>query len=104
MATGKKAADIFTPTGTKSARPGGGLKIPPRTEGRPRSAETAAKTTVMLYERHVILLDKAATAVRERTGKAISRAELLRALVEKAAESLKPDAPGFDRTIDELLS
>ncbi|MDZ4242251.1 MAG: hypothetical protein U1D99_05445 [Candidatus Omnitrophota bacterium] len=101
MATGKKALDIFTPTTGKRADIG--IEVPERIEGRPRAAEPYQKVTVTLYERQILHLDKAALVIRERTGQAVSRAELIRAVLDKAAGSLNPEAPDFDKTIRGLF-
>ena len=76
MATGKKALDIFTPTTGKRADIG--VEVPERIEGRPRAAEPYQKVTVTLFDRQILHLDKAALVIRERTGQAVSRAELIR--------------------------
>ena len=99
--TGKKAADIFKAT----TKPDIGLEVAPRPlKGRPPATEAYSKVTVCIYDRHVLLLDKAALAIRERTGQPVKRAELIRAIIEHAAEDLKPDAPGFDKTVKTLLA
>lgn len=98
MATGKKARDIFTKT-TKPADIG----PEPGIEGRPRAAEPYQKVTVCLFDRHVLLLDKVALAIREKTGQSVRRAELIRAMVEQAAGTLRPDAKGFDKAVRSLL-
>ena len=97
MATGKKALDIFQPTTGKKADIG--KEVPERIEGRPRAAEPYQKVTVILYERQILSLDKIALAIRERTGEAVSRAELIRAILDAAAGSLNPEAPDFSKTI-----
>lgn len=99
MATGKKATDIFQ----KTTRPDIGLDVAPRVKGRPRTAEPYQKVTVCLYDRQVLHLDRVALAIRERTGQYIRRAELVRALVERAAGDLDPDKPGFDAAVRDLL-
>ena len=101
MATGKKALDIFTPTVGK--RPVIGAEVAERIEGRPRAAEPYQKVTVTLYDRQIIALDKVALAIRERTGQAVSRAEMIRAVLDKAAGSLNPEAPDFDKNVRELF-
>ena len=102
MATGKKATDIFSRTVTP--RPDIGLEVPPRFRGRPKKAEEPwTKATVILYDRQVLHLDKVALAIRERTGRRITRAELIRALVERAAADLDPAMPGFDDAVRALL-
>jgi len=101
MATGKKALDIFTPTTGKKADIG--VEVPERVKGRPGAVEPYQKVTVTLFERQIIALDKVALAIRERTGQAVSRAELIRAVLDKAAGSLKPEAPDFDKNVRELF-
>lgn len=101
MATGKKALDIFTPTTGK--RPDIGIEVPERITGRPRAAEPYQKVTVTLYERQILLLDKVALAIRERTGQAVSRAELIRAILDAGAGALNPEGKDFDKTIRGLF-
>ena len=101
MATGKKALDIFTPTTGKRADIG--IEVPERIEGRPRAAEPYQKVTVTLYERQILRLDKVALVIRERTGQAVSRAELIRAILDNAAGSLNTEAPDFDNNVRELF-
>ena len=101
MATGKKALDIFTPTTGKKA--GIGIEVPERIEGRPRAAEHYQKVTVTLFDRQILSLDKVALTIRERTGQAVSRAELIRAILDAAAGSLNPEAPDFDKNVRELF-
>lgn len=100
MAVGKRAKDIFART-TKT--PEIGLEVAPRVFGRPKAVEPYQKVTVCLYNRHVLLLDKVALAIREKTGKVVRRAELVRALVEKSAAGLNPEAKDFDKTVRSLL-
>jgi len=101
MATGKKALDIFTPTTGKKARIG--IEVPERIEGRPRAAEPYQKVTVTLYDRQIISLDKVALTIREKTGQAVSRAELIRAILDAAAGSLNPQSAEFDKNVRELF-
>ena len=101
MATGKKALDIFTPTTGKKAKLG--VEVPERIEGRPRAAEPYQKVTVTLFDRQIFSLDKAALVIRERTGQAVSRAELIRAILDTAAGSLNPEGPDFNINIRELF-
>jgi hypothetical protein len=42
-------------------------------------------------------------AIREWTGQYVNRAELIRAIVDKAAGSLHADAPDFEKTVRELF-
>lgn len=41
--------------------------------------------------------------MRERTGQVIHRAELIRAVLDKVAGTLNPEAPDFDKTIRNLF-
>jgi hypothetical protein len=60
-----------------------------REQERPIAAQPAswAKITVVLLDRHVAYLDRIAVDIRLQYGFAISRAELIRALIEAAAQS-----------------
>jgi len=49
--------------------------------------DTWAKITVVLLDRHVAYLDRIAVDIRLQFGFAISRAELIRALIEAASQS-----------------
>jgi len=100
MATGKKAKDIFTRT-TKPADIG--LEVAPRIKGRPRATEPYQKVTVCLFERHILFLDKVALAIREKTGRPVKRAELVRAIVDHASAWVRPDKPDFDKAVRSLL-
>ena len=42
---------------------------------------------MVLLNRHIVFLDRLATNIRERTGTAIKRAEIIRALIDVLAES-----------------
>lgn len=101
MATGKKALDIFTKTTGKRADIG--IEVPERIKGRPVAAERYQKATVVLYERQILSLDKVALVIRERTGQAVSRAELIRAILDKVAGSLNPEAKDFDKNVRDLF-
>lgn len=79
------------------------VEVPERIEGRPRAAEPYQKVTVILYERQILSLDKVALAIREGTGEAVSRAELIRAILDSAAGSLNPEAPDFDKNVRDLF-
>lgn len=99
--TGVKVTSTCTPiTGKKDDA---GINIPERREGRPRAAEAYQKVTVTLYDRQILSLDKAILVIRERTGQAVSRAELIRAVLDATAGSLNPDAKAFEKNIRGLL-
>ena len=74
-----------------------------RVKGRPLAAEPYKKITVCLFNRHTLFLDKIALVIQERTGQHITRAELIRALVDHAAAWIDPKRENFDTTIRALL-
>jgi hypothetical protein len=81
---GKTAKDIFAAT-TAAPAPTGEPRPGP---GRPALHDEAwSKVTVVLLNRHIVFLDRLATNIRERTGTAIKRAEIIRALIDVLAES-----------------
>ena len=63
-------------------------KSPTPQRGRPIvHTEPWAKITVVLLDRHVAFLDRLAIDIRLKHGKAISRAEIIRGLIEAAFQS-----------------
>ena len=79
---GKTSQDIFTPTRT-SARPQQG-----RRPGRPPVHDEAwTKVTVVLFNRQIVFLDRLAANIRAQSGAAISRAQLIRALLDAVADA-----------------
>lgn len=86
MPAGRKAkptkppADIFAPTHEVSAAKRG--------PGRPPMHDEAwTKVTVVLFDRQIAFLDSLAGNIRAKSGAAISRAQLIRALVDAAADA-----------------
>jgi len=78
--TTKTDADIFAPT----QRPAPGKRRP----GRPPIHEEAwTKVTVVLFNRQIVFLDRLAANIRAQSGAAISRAQLIRALVDATSEA-----------------
>lgn len=78
--TPKPPADIFAPT-RKSA----GAKRGP---GRPPVHDEAwTKVTVVLFNRQIVFLDRLAASIRAQSGAAISRAQLIRSLVDAVADA-----------------
>jgi hypothetical protein len=64
------------------------MSVGKASRGRPIvHSEPWSKITVVLLNRHIVFLDRLAVDIRLEHGKAISRAELLRALVEAAIQS-----------------
>ncbi len=64
---------LVEPTAVKAAAPA---------LGRPATHEEWTKVTVVLFNRQIVFLDRLANDIRAKTGAAIRRAEILRALVD----------------------
>jgi hypothetical protein len=61
---------------------------PQRRPGRPPIHEEAwTKVTVVLFNRQIVFLDRLAANIRAHNGAAISRAQLIRALVDSVSEA-----------------
>lgn len=72
--------DAFPPTGRET-----GTRRGP---GRPPiHDEDWTKVTVVLFNRQIVFLDRVAASIRATTGAAISRAQLIRALVDAVGEA-----------------
>jgi hypothetical protein len=78
-APGKTAPDIFTPT-----KRAGSTRRPGRP---PVHAEAWTKVTVVLFNRQIVFLDRLAANIRAQSGAAISRAQLIRALLDAVADA-----------------
>jgi len=66
------------------------VRVSPAKSNRGRPivhTEPWAKITVVLLDRHVAYLDRLAIDIRLKHGKAISRAEIIRGLIEAAFQS-----------------
>lgn len=60
----------------------------PRRPGRPPVHDEAwTKVTVVLFNRQIVFLDRLAANIRAQSGAAISRAQLLRSLVDAVADA-----------------
>ena len=79
---GKTVDDIFLP------RAGGDDAIdrPKKRGRRPSHTEHWTKVTVVLFDRQIVFLDRLAANIRAQSGAAISRAQLIRALLDAVAE------------------
>lgn len=78
--TSKPSADIFAPT-RKTVT---GKRKP----GRPPVHDEAwTKVTVVLFNRQIVFLDRMAANIRAQSGAAISRAQLIRALLDAVADA-----------------
>src|SRR5262245_30987181 len=73
-------ADIFAPTGRV-------VPVKRRTGRTPIHDEAWTKVTVVLFNRQIVFLDRLAANIRAQSGAAISRAQLIRALVDATCEA-----------------
>ena len=81
--SGKTSQDIFTPT-----KSGGNNSQPRRRPGRPPIHEEAwTKVTVVLFNRQIVFLDRLAANIRAQSGAAISRAQLIRAVLDAVTDA-----------------
>lgn len=79
--TPKPPADIFASTRRKDAS---GKRGP----GRPPVHDEAwTKVTVVLFNRQIVFLDRLAANIRAQSGAAISRAQLIRSLVDAVTDA-----------------
>lgn len=79
--TAKTSHDIFAPTR-------GGGRGTGRRPGRPPIHDEAwTKVTVVLFNRQIVFLDRLAANIRAQSGAAISRAQLIRALLDAVADA-----------------
>jgi hypothetical protein len=75
----RRTADIFSPT----RRPAGKRK-----PGRPPVHDEAwTKVTVVLFNRQIVFLDRLAANIRAQSGAAISRAQLIRSVVDAISDA-----------------
>ena len=78
----KTTTDIFTPT-----RPGARVRTGRRPGRPPVHDEAWTKVTVVLFNRQIVFLDRLAASIRAQSGAAISRAQLIRALLDAFADA-----------------
>ena len=72
---------------TRTARKTSSSRPRPR-RGRPRTHREAwTKVSVVLFERQVLELDRLTNAIRSKTGANLTRAEVIRALLDALDES-----------------
>jgi len=57
-----------------------------QTRGRPVQKEKWTKVTCVLFDSQIVWLDRLAADIREQTGAALSRAELIRAMISAVQE------------------
>jgi hypothetical protein len=85
MARRRKAAPVKTADIFARTKPSAGAT---RRPGRPPVHEEAwTKVTVVLFNRQIVFLDRLAANIRAQSGAAISRAQLLRSLVDAVADA-----------------
>jgi len=84
MKLGKTGKDIFAATTT--LREATSLS-PAREGGTAKFTEPYTKATVVLRNSQIAYLDRLALDIRAKTGAAVARAELIRAMVDAVAES-----------------
>lgn len=79
---GKSGDDIFV------GRANAGEAKPPKKRGRrPSHTEQWTKVTVVLFDRQIVFLDRLCADIRATSGVAISRAHVIRGLVDALTES-----------------
>jgi len=74
----------------------------PHSKGRPAGPDYE-KVTVCLYPKHVLFLDKVVLAIREKTGRRVKRAELIRAVLDNMAAWVDPARADFERAVKGLF-
>ena len=79
---GKSGDEIFVPTinGADNGRP-------KKRGRRPSHTEHWTKVTVVLFDRQIVFLDRLGADIRAASGVAISRAHVIRALIDALSES-----------------
>ena len=79
---GKSGDEIFSgPAGDPVA------EAPKRRGRRPSHTEHWTKVTVVLFDRQIVFLDRLSADIRSASGVAISRAHVIRALIDALSES-----------------
>jgi hypothetical protein len=79
---GKSGEEIFMPRVESSDQ-----DRPKRRGRRPSHTEHWTKVTVVLFDRQIVFLDRLGADIRATSGVAISRAHVIRALVDALSES-----------------
>ena len=79
---GKSGDDIFVPRVEST-----GADLPKKRGRRPSHTEHWTKVTVVLFDRQIVFLDRLGADIRAASGVAISRAHVIRALIDALSES-----------------
>ena len=79
---GKTGDDIFLPRSSEDTS-----ELPKKRGRRPSHTEHWTKVTVVLFDRQIVFLDRLNTDIRAKSGVAISRAHVIRALIDALSES-----------------
>ena len=79
---GKSGDDIFVPHVDSGA-----TDRPKKRGRRPSHTEHWTKVTVVLFDRQIVFLDRLGADIRAASGVAISRAHVIRALIDALSES-----------------
>ena len=79
---GKSGDDIFPPEVG-----GNGAPLPKKRGRRPSHTEHWTKVTVVLFDRQIVFLDRLGADIRASSGVAISRAHVIRALIDALGDS-----------------
>ena len=77
---GKTGDDIFVPRSESG-------DTPKKRGRRPSHTEHWTKVTVVLFDRQIVFLDRLGADIRAASGVAISRAHVIRALIDALSES-----------------
>ena len=80
---GKSGDDIFVPP----VETNDGVERPKKRGRRPSHTEHWTKVTVVLFDRQIVFLDRLGADIRAASGVAISRAHVIRALIDALSES-----------------
>jgi hypothetical protein len=79
---GKSGEEIFVPPVESSD-----ISAPKKRGRRPSHTEHWTKVTVVLFDRQIVFLDRLGADIRAASGVAISRAHVIRALIDALSES-----------------
>ncbi len=83
---GKSGGDIFVPR-VESVESSDAEQRPKKRGRRPSHTEHWTKVTVVLFDRQIVFLDRLGADIRAASGVAISRAHVIRALIDALGES-----------------